>query len=1813
MTSVINEGIINLHNDNKSLSSNNGLLFKLSGKGLLDTSNINNIYDKNGLGLQLFSNNNNYREISIIDTSNIYNSNFSTLRIGLNSNSTTIKSITSNSIYKPLIINNNITITSNTLDIKGNTTLNGTLIINNSEITSCNSSLPITTTTSNIITNSSYIYYQFNSNNTVSFINPIFADLLLVGAGGNGGIGYYSGGGGAGEVIYYPNFPFLSGLYTFSVGISTNNPNNRISKISFNNNDIIKANGGGDGGYISSQPTITNATISSIPSTTYNYIAFTINDTITFPINMNCDIFMIGGGGGGGYNHGGGGGAGAYFSSNYIFQGGISYSIIIGNGGTGGTGSAIPTNGTNTIIRKTSDNSIIFQVNGGGAGGHYDKTPANNGGCGGGGLGWDNNRGDVSFSGSNSINIGTNGIGFNGGDGNKVSSSSFLMGGGGGGCGSTGTKGTDLISGSGGNAIKTNIKGFDSYYGGGGSGFYFNGGFNNLKNAKGGGLDGFIVGGYFNISGDYINAVSNTGSGGFGGSPNFGNGGNGANGIVIIRYNTANLSISPLSGGSGGGGAQNQLGAIAATPNSIYSYINSGNTGTSNQGGNGGNALSNSGYITTITGINTTVGIGGSGVGILSTPINGSNYGDGGSGNGGLGNQGIIIIKINNTSTNSLSLKSDNININNLNITSNITIGGTIYKTDGSIFATSGTNNIVNNQWSYVLNTSNIYYDKGFIGIGTNNPQSLLHLSTSNSNNDIIIKFTDYTTGYTSNDGLIVKKDGITQSGFLWNYENADLIFGTSNKERLRITSNGLIGIGITNPNYNLDIISNINTIEYYIKGYNISNIFLTSNDYSNINLQSSNNNILYTNTTSNITYSNLSNINLQSSNNNISYTNTTSNITYSNLSNLDFKSSNNNILYTNTTSNITYSNLSNLDFKSSNNNILYTNTTSNITYSNLSNINLLSSNNNILYTSNTSNLLNTKINLSSSLWNLNQNYIYNTNISNVGIGTTNPQFTLDIWGGSNINDGITNLRLMNNALTNGRTQLELIGRVEGNDDWDMIGGRNIIKFGYKTSQSTNIINYTNSIQSVDSNLGFFSVGFSKTNPSFIIRKDGNITITSNLQINNSIIGKNNSTGSITFNTNYIDRIIINDDGTNRLRLTSNVNFSMYPGSEFQIDKPGIVGGTFLINSIGYVGLSNINPYIHLSVGGTANNHKLGRCINSTTAYTSDKIDTFQIGRWDGFYTNNQFSGINLVVCKGSDVGEQYDNQNYISFNTWGNNIEVSREVMRINQKGRVGIGTTNPQFTLDINGNLGSSEIFIKNNNISNIIDSYLLNINKSTGTIITGKITANTSTQGSINITGSGDVRYRCYNGAGITEWIWGQKSNTNNNWILSKINSGNETDIITVNVNGNIGFGTTNPQYILDIWGGSGFSDPDIKLRLMNNGLTNGRTQLELIGRYESPVFDQWDMSNGRNIIKFGYKTSQSTDIINYGNSIQSFDSNLGFFSAGFSKINPVLFLGKNGTTTINSTLRMNIGAYISMYPGNELQIDIDGVIGGAFIVKSNGNVGINNNNPQYKLSVNGNVNTGALVINDTNTIGPNDVKAYYIYGYDYVETNQIWYGAYNSLINNGKSWFKDRIAISSDIRIKKNIQDINDDSALQKILQIQPKTYEYIDKIKRGNSNVYGFISQQIKEIIPEAVSLTEEYIPNIYNICDIINTSNILITSNLINELNINDEIETYNNLGEKNYYKIKNINSNIIEIDKEISNSNIFIYGKKVTDFHTLDKTYIYTLNVCATQEIYRIIQRQQEQINEMQIQINNQSNIINQMQLSIQELLNNK
>jgi len=91
--------------------------------------------------------------------------------------------------------------------------------------------------------------------------------------------------------------------------------------------------------------------------------------------------------------------------------------------------------------------------------------------------------------------------------------------------------------------------------------------------------------------------------------------------------------------------------------------------------------------------------------------------------------------------------------------------------------------------------------ENGNVGMGTTSPVRPLHIhQTSNSQ----MQFTDDTSGSTSADGLRVGWNGT--EGQLYLFENAALRFATSNSERMRIDSNGNVGIGTTSPGEKLHV-----------------------------------------------------------------------------------------------------------------------------------------------------------------------------------------------------------------------------------------------------------------------------------------------------------------------------------------------------------------------------------------------------------------------------------------------------------------------------------------------------------------------------------------------------------------------------------------------------------------------------------------------------------------------------------------------------------------------------------------------------------------------------------------------------------------------------------------------------------------------------------------------------------------------------------------------------------------------------------------------------------------------------------------------
>jgi hypothetical protein len=166
--------------------------------------------------------------------------------------------------------------------------------------------------------------------------------------------------------------------------------------------------------------------------------------------------------------------------------------------------------------------------------------------------------------------------------------------------------------------------------------------------------------------------------------------------------------------------------------------------------------------------------------------------------------------------------------------------------------------------------------------------------------------------------------------------------------------------------------------------------------------------------------------------------------------------------------------------------------------------------------------------------------------------------------------------------------------------------------------------------------------------------------------------------------------------------------------------------------------------------------------------------------------------------------------------------------------------------------------------------------------------------------------------------------------------------------------------------------------------------------------------------------------------------------------------------------------------------------------------------------------------------------------------------------------------------SDKRIKYDINNFNDSNLMENFLNLKPKTFKYMSKNNTNTSiNHLGFIAQEVEQLFPSAITYGKDFIPNIYQNIECKNNKLIFNKEFDISFLNIDDILSIEN----KNV-KIINIENNVITINENFDKSYVFIYGSQIQDFRYVDKMNLFTMNILATQELYKIIQKQQEQIN---------------------------
>jgi hypothetical protein len=293
-----------------------------------------------------------------------------------------------------------------------------------------------------------------------------------------------------------------------------------------------------------------------------------------------------------------------------------------------------------------------------------------------------------------------------------------------------------------------------------------------------------------------------------------------------------------------------------------------------------------------------------------------------------------------------------------------------------------------------------------------------------------------------------------------------------------------------------------------------------------------------------------------------------------------------------------------------------------------------------------------------------------------------------------------------------------------------------------------------------------------------------------------------------------------------------------------------------------------------------------------------------------------------------------------------------------------------------------------------------------------------------------------------------------------------------------------------------------------------------------------------------------------------------------------------MGSIGITTSNLVLNAN---------SNNLVLNATSNI----VLSGGGYVGVGTSNPSYPLDITGTAATygSASYVFSTNATFTSNATMPYV-----------------GRVNGGllATYF----GSVSDERIKKNISSMDSGYALGELRHITPKTYNYIDTFARGNNPVMGFIAQEVAQEVPIAVTTTTNFVPNIYSrinvssIKTVGNSSHIYVSladseNSVMSTLSSTDILSVYLpndcniiTTGSTTLDDMLILHTNSLLPDSE-SSTTAFVYGKQVSDFNTLNKDYLYTINFAATKDLDNIVQNQQSTISGLTTAISGMSAMI--------------
>jgi len=353
-----------------------------------------------------------------------------------------------------------------------------------------------------------------------------------------------------------------------------------------------------------------------------------------------------------------------------------------------------------------------------------------------------------------------------------------------------------------------------------------------------------------------------------------------------------------------------------------------------------------------------------------------------------------------------------------------------------------------------------------------------------------------------------------------------------------------------------------------------------------------------------------------------------------------------------------------------------------------------------------------------------------------------------------------------------------------------------------------------------------------------------------------------------------------------------------------------------------------------------------------------------------------------------------------------------------------------------------------------------------------------------------------------------------------------SANFTESMRINGNGNVGIGTISPNALLEV---------------------NGNV-----------LFDKNATISGGLAVTGGANLNSTLAVAGNAN------LNGALTVAGNANLNSALTVG--GNANLNSTA--TIAGYVTM--ANGAQVNGYFSMGDGATMYGNltqyGSIGIGTSTPGFPLEVD-------------NWVGSNCPAGYW---YAFTPNSTGFAGGAHTLAIAIDAKYgilsEYEMVVTSDRRIKTDFVHSDSKLDLLKLNQLKVTDFNYIDKVHYGDKHKKGLIAQEVEEIFPDAITKNTGVVPDIYKLAPCKDGWVSLAT-----DLKKGERVKLITD-------KTSEI-CEVLEVTKDKFRTafkpeadQVIVFGREVNDFRSLDYDDISILNVSATQELAKRMEKLEKQ-----------------------------